>query len=171
MSGMVLCHRWCHANAVQQVVSSHVLSCCIDPSGQPPIGCAVYQGWYYVKWCHVDDMSQVFCAMPGHAMLSEVGTPTTKCVATSRVSRHPPMLLPFLVVLQVVLSTSVLEDVESLDQLERILRRKSAAMVAALTGYQLALPVGFRDYSVVGAAAAAAAVDVIAKLQGFGGLQ
>ncbi|KAF5843295.1 hypothetical protein DUNSADRAFT_97 [Dunaliella salina] len=50
---------------------------------------------------------------------------------------------------RVVLSTSVLEDVESLDQLERILRRKSAAMVAALTGYQLALPVGFRDYSVM----------------------
>ncbi|KAF5843293.1 hypothetical protein DUNSADRAFT_95 [Dunaliella salina] len=50
---------------------------------------------------------------------------------------------------RVVLSTSVLEDVESLDQLERILSRKSAAMVAALTGYQLDIPVGFRDYSVM----------------------
>jgi len=43
----------------------------------------------------------------------------------------------------------VLRDIESLDALEAFLRRKAADISTQLTGYQLVLPVGLRDFSQV----------------------
>jgi hypothetical protein len=51
--------------------------------------------------------------------------------------------------LQVVFSSAVLEDVKSLEELERILTRTSADISAKIDGFTLNMPVGFTDYSVV----------------------